>query len=249
MQAKKLRIASLIITHNRIDEAKAQMDIIREFWQPNFGSLDIYHEYNGQKDWYPQKYKEDSLHRNKKMSHFLGVNHMLSQGMKHVLNSGKKYDFIIATSADVWFFDPKKLKKVILSCYKKRAQLATSLWMGVALGTEFFIITPELAKKAFPLKLTALIKRYKLMDWVNLGKIGIFETLFTLQMIRLLKNPQKIYLIPGRRVVLPTNRYWSPSFYASHHDRNKRKRDILSKIKSITGDNLGNMPSLHKFLV
>src|SRR3989338_1476900 len=97
MYAKKFKIASIIITYNRVDEAKAQMDIIRELWQPIFGTIDIYHEFNGEKDWYPEKYKEDHLRRHKPMSHFLGANHMLNQGFKHVLESGKKYDYIIAT--------------------------------------------------------------------------------------------------------------------------------------------------------
>lgn len=248
MQAKKLKIASIIITYNRVDEAKAQMDIIRELWQPFFKNIDIYHEFNGKKQWYPKKYKENHLHYHKPMSHFLGAGHMLNQGIKHVLQSDQKYDYIIATSADAWFFDPKKLKKVILACKKKKIQLATSLLAGVMLGTEFFILTPDLAKKVFPLRFKGLVKRYRLIEWAHLSKIGIFETLFTLQMIKTLKNPNKIYLIPGRKVVLPINRYWSPHFYASHHDQSKRKKDILPKIKGITGVRLENMPSLHKFL-
>lgn len=248
MYAKKLKLASVIITYNRVEEAKAQMDIIREIWQPMFKKIDIYHEFNGNKSWYTKKYKEDFLHRHKTMSHFVGAQHMLNQGIKHVLESGKEYDYIIVASADAWFYNPNKLKKVILTCRKKEAQLAASLWAGFLLGTEFFIMTPNLARRIFPLKFTQLTSRYKLIQWAHLSKIGILETIFTLQVIRVLKNPKKIYLIPGRRAVWPTNRFWSPDFYASHHDRNQRKKDILPGIRNILRNKTENMPSFNKFL-
>ncbi len=247
MKAKNLKIASLIITYSRVLEAKAQMDIIREAWQPMFGSLDIYHEFNGKSSWYPKKYREDFLHRHRQMPHFIGANHMLNQGIKHVLRSGRKYDFIIVTSADAWFYDPKKLKEVILTCQKKRFQLATSLWGMVALGTEFFISTPNLAKKVFPLKYTRFLSKYKILKWTS-TKLAIFESIFTIEVMKVLKNPNKIYLIPGRRAVWPKNRFWSPGFYASHHDQNRRKRDILPKIRHSLGDRMENMPSLNRFL-
>lgn len=247
MYAKNLKIASLIITYNRVLEAKAQMDITREIWQPMFGSLDIYHEFNGKKSWYPKKYREDFLHKHKEMPHFAGANHMLNQGIKHVFESSNNYDFIIVTSADAWFFDPMKLKKILLTCYKKRLQLATSLWGMIALGTEFFIITPNLAKKVFPLRYTSFISKYRILKWTS-TKIAVFETLFTIQVMRVLKNPNKIYLIPGRRAVLAKNRFYSPNFYASHHDAKQRKRDILPKIRHSLANRMEGMPSLNKFL-
>lgn len=250
MYAKKIKIASVIITHNRIDEAKAQMDIIRELWQPKFESVNIYHEYNGEKSWYPKKYKEDFLHYHKPIPHFIGVNHMLNQGIKHVLESDKRYDYIIITSADAWFYDPVKLKNVILACQKKKFQLAASFWGIAGLGTEFFVITPDLAKKVFPLKIIQLMNKLRLLKWTHtkISKIAILETIFTLHVMRALKNPNKIYLIPGRRTVWLTNRFWSPNFYASHHDQNKRKKDILPQIHRILGDKIENMSSLKKFL-
>ncbi|MBI2334493.1 hypothetical protein HYU96_01710 [Candidatus Daviesbacteria bacterium] len=247
MQAKKIKLASLIITYNRVAEAKAQMDIIREAWQPLLDKIDIYHEFNGEKNWYPEKYQEDFLHRHKNMSHFIGANHMLNQGMKRILESGKKYDFIIATSADTWFYDPKKLKGVILTCARRRLQLATSLWFGVMLSTEFFLITPELARKVFPLHFTHIINRYKPLQWAH-TKISIFESVFTLQVIKVLKNPNKIYLIPGRRTIWLKNRFYSPNFYASHHDRSQRKKDVAVSMRHVFGERIENMPSLHKFL-
>lgn len=247
MFLNKIKIASIIITHNRVDEAKAQMDIIRELWQPEFSGIDIYHEFNGKTAWYPRKYREDHLHRHKLMSHFTGANYLLNQGIKHVLESKKNYDFIIATSADTWFYDPVKLRNIVIRCLKKRYQLATSMWGVILLGTEFFIMTPALASKVFPLKFTRFISKYKILQWAN-TKIAILESIFTLQVMKTLKNPNKIYLIPGRRTVLPTNRFWSPHFYASHHDPIKRKRDISPTIFKTVGEKIKNMPYLNRFL-
>lgn len=247
MYAKKIKLASIIITHNRVEEAKAQMDIIRELWQPMFESIDIYHEFNGKKAWYLKKYQEDNLYRHKLMSHFLGANHMLNQGIKHVLSSGKKYDFIIVTSADTWFYDPGKLKKIILTCRRSQFQLATSLWAGIVLSTEFFILSPELAKKVFPVRFSQVINKNRLLKWTY-TKISIFESIFTLKVMKVLKNPNKIYLIPGRRTIWPKNRFYSSNFYASHHDQSKRKMDISPNIYTILGNKIENMPSLNKFL-
>lgn len=247
MFAKKLKIASIIITYNRVKEAKAQMDIIREIWEPMFEGIDIYHEFNGKKNWYTKKYKEDFLHKHKSMSHFFGAEYLLNQGFKHVFSSGKKYDYIIATSADTWFYDSKKLKEIILTCSRNKFQLVSSLWAGIVFSTEFFIITPELAKKIFPLRFSRVINKYRILKWTY-TKISIFENIFTLKVIGVLKNPNKIYLIPGRRTVWPTNRFLSHSFYASHHDPIQRKKDVSSKILYKLGSKINNMPSLSRFL-
>lgn len=244
---KKIKLASLIITYNRVAEAKAQMDIIRELWEPLFKKVDIYHEFNGKKSWYPKKYREDYLHKHKPMSHYIGANHMLNQGAKHILESGQKYDYIIASSADTWFYDANKLKAIILTSKRKGYQLATSLWAGVVLSTEFFVLTPTFARKLFPLDITHIINKSSFFKWAY-TKISIFESAFTFQVMKILKKPNKIYLIPGRRVILLNNWHYSPNFYASHHDRNQRRQDLLPKLPSLLKDRMKDMPALVKFL-
>ena len=244
-QLKKVKLASLIITHNRILEVKAQMDIIRELWQPSVRSIDIYHEFNGNKKWYPQKYKEDFLYRNTQMSHFQGACYMLNQGIKHILSSPKKYDYIIVSSADTWFFNPNKFKNIISICQKKNYQLATSLVWGMVFGTEFFIITPNLAKRVFPLKYKK-INSIKILEWSS-NKIFVVESIFTIQLLKTLLKPNYIYLIPGRRTVWPHNRYLSSNFYASHHDPIQRRKDITLQINKLLGKRIVHMPTLYKF--
>lgn len=246
IDSKKIKLASLIITYNRVDEAKAQMDIIRELWEPLFKKVDIYHEFNGKKSWYPKKYRENYFHKHKSMSHYFGANHMLNQGAKHILESSQKYDYIIASSADTWFYDPKKLKQIILTSKRKKAQLVTSLWGGLIFSTEFFIITPTFAKKLFPLNLTNIINKNRFFKWAY-TKISIFESAFTFQVMKTLKNLNKIYLIPRRKVILLDNWHYSPSFYASHHDRKRRKEDLLPHLPNLLGNKMSKMPALNRF--
>ena len=104
-----------------------------------------------------------------------------------------------------------------------------------------------MAEQVFPLQLSKILKHDKFLKWAH-QKIAVFESMFTIQVMKVLKNPNKIYLIPGRRIVLFSNRYSSPNFYASHHDQIKRKKDILPKIKTILGEKINNMPGLNKFL-
>lgn len=246
MNIQKLRIASIIVTYNRVDEARAQMDIIRALWQPLFKGIDIYHEFNGEVGWYKDKYKEDFLHRHKSMYYLLGANYLVNQGFKHVFESGETYDLIIVTSADAWFYNPKKLKIVITTFCEKKYKLATSMWGMVVLGTEFFIIAPDLAKKVFPLRITHILNKQMILKWAH--KIAVFESMFTIKVMRILKNPNRIYLIPGRKTVFIKNRFFSPNFYASHHNRDKRRKDISSKLKNISKEKIEDMPYLSRFL-
>jgi hypothetical protein len=54
----KSPIAVIISTFNRTDDARINMEIIREIWQkdPNLANIKIVHAYNGDEAWWPEKY-------------------------------------------------------------------------------------------------------------------------------------------------------------------------------------------------
>ena len=56
-------VGILIYTHNRIDDAKINMEIVRNVWQKSglFPGAKVVHTFNGKKEWYPEKYLEDDL--------------------------------------------------------------------------------------------------------------------------------------------------------------------------------------------
>lgn len=239
----KINLACVITTHSRVEDAKGQMDLIRDKWTPYFTSIDIYHEFNGEKKWYPKKYREDFLFRHPKMPHLKGAIYLIEQGIKDVLESKKEYDFIIVASSDAWVYDPKKIYELIQECQDKGYELATSIWFGTGLATEFFIITPSLAKKVFPLNYEKYLEHHKIAKvldsyshtklvekYIPWSKMGTVEFYFTKKALGILKNPKEIYLIPGRKFVFHHNRFHSKGFYSSHHDREKKLKAIQSTL-------------------
>lgn len=241
---KTIRLAYIITTYNRISEARGQMDIIRSLWEPNVRTIDIYHEFGGKSAWYKEKYKEDYLFKHRPRQHFAGAIHLIEQGLKHVLENGNKYDLIVVASADAWIYDQNKIDKILKKCIEKKYQIISSLWYISGLATEFFIITPSLAKKILPLRFDDFLKDHKyvklLNDYINSpfmntympwAKPGVIEAFFTWKVLKKLGNLRKVFLIPGRRFIFFHNRFYSPEFYLSHHSTHKRRK-ITRKFKS-----------------
>lgn len=72
----------LIYTYNRIDDAKINMEIIKNVWQADdyFENLEIIHAFNGKKEWYEKKYLEDKLVRIRNTWHFQGASDLIDVG-------------------------------------------------------------------------------------------------------------------------------------------------------------------------
>lgn len=245
-----VRLACVITTYDKVMEATGQMDIIRELWEPQFASIDIYHEFNGPSELYPEKYREDFLHRHKWLPHFLGAIYLINKGVSHVIASKRHYDYIVVASADTWVYDPKKIAQVIDECRKHNYLLATSLWCGPVLATEFFIIKPSLAKKLFPLDYEDFLKKYSFFKFFNdYTKFQQLETYFTYKILKLLKQHiTQIYLIPGRKIVHITNRFNSGGFYASHHNIDARKKYVAPKLKRLLKTKLQQAAALNSLV-
>lgn len=239
-----IHLACIITTHGRVSEASAQMDIIRELWQPHFKRIDIYHEFNGKKEWYRASGREDFLSRHEPKPHYEGAVHLIEQGVEHVLKSGRPYDFIVVASADVWVYEPQKICEIIELMMKGKYLLASSLWPPFnCLATEFFVITPSLADKIFPLNYTEYLNRRKtvkmahaisqskMANVISWTQIPVVEILFTMKAVRIMKGVRRILLIPGRKFVFMHNRYYSKDFYSSHHDIALRKNLVSPKLR------------------
>lgn len=232
MQMKKLKdlnIAFVITTYNKIEDAKGQMDLIRNIWEPLIKQADIYHEYNGEKDWYPKKYKETVLSRHPSLPHLEGAVDLINKGIADVLSSKKPYDYIVVASADVWIYNPQKVKNILTECLTKHMQLATSLWHGPVFSTEFFIITPDVAKQIFPLPFSKFVKKYPaFLSFAKKTTFALVELYFTYRYLKLIRSFKKIYLIPGRKLVTYRSRFSSKNFYASHHNMEEKRKYIAT---------------------
>lgn len=77
-------IAALITTYDRVDDARANMEVIRSNWSRPGGFPDvvIVHAYNGSPDWYPRPEHDDMLITvPPARSHFTGAAELIDRGL------------------------------------------------------------------------------------------------------------------------------------------------------------------------
>ncbi len=248
------KYAVIITTHNRILDAKISMEIIRYFWSKvnDFSSIDIFHVYDGRKEWYKKKYLEDFLIRRNNIDHYLGAANLIDTGINKVLKSNINYKYIIVLSADVLIIKPKRLRELLSMMDKNKYLLLTSIWPSFAFipkyfATEFFIISTPFAKKVFPLNLPHFFKRrrldnllYEISKFVPVLTVPKVELCFTQKVLKTLNSSfwdfkwlKFIYLIPERKFVWIVNRHRSKKLgYYSYHDLFK-KINLISSEASI----------------
>lgn len=239
-----MKLAVLLITHNRIDDVKVSMEIVRRIWSksPLLKNVEIYHAYNGEKENYPHKYLEDVLIYRPNLGHYFGAADLLDAGFSAISSSGKNYDYIFALSGDVWLTKPEKIEEILKKMKYKKYQLAATLWpntffIPTLFATEFFIITQELAEKAFPLRLEKFFPNRKrdlifrkITERIPVMTIPLVEICFTSKVLSALQKRfwsfnwlNEVMLIPGRKVYFGTNRMYSKELgYFSHHDFDKK---------------------------
>ena len=116
-QYMKLKIGFLIYTYNRIDDAKINMEIIRDIWTKSklFSDIRIVHAYNGEKEWHPKKYLEDDLIFMKNPGHFQGAAELIDAGIKKFQEKYKNIDYVIVTAPDTWLIRPEYINKIIIN--------------------------------------------------------------------------------------------------------------------------------------
>ena len=234
-----MQISSIIITYNRIEDAKIQMELIRNLWtqEPLLKNVTIYHIYNGNPEWYTEKYIEDSLITRKNPGHLLGAADLINTGIQNaVKNTKENSHYIIITSADTWIIQPTKLANIINAMQNKAYLVATSHWfLQKALATEFFVIKASFAHKVFPLD----IEKYKKQNKIPPGaEKSVVELTFAKKITTALNCTfgdaiwnKNVYLIPERRWIhYFKNRYHTKKLgYISSHNINKKRKFLIQK--------------------
>lgn len=148
--AKKFDIGVLLYTHDRVEDAYINQEIIRNVWEKSglFGSVKIVHAYNGKKSWYPKKYLEDALIRRSNPGHFQGAAELVDSGMSVFHSRFPKIPYVIALAADTWVLKPAYMSKFIRTMKQKNKWLACSPWdvpqvkdiPEVGISLDFFIL-------------------------------------------------------------------------------------------------------------
>ena len=142
-------IGVVIYTHNRVDDAKINIEIIRNVWEASelFNNVKIVHSFNGEKSWYPKKYLENDLVVLKNSWHFQGAADLIDAGLKK-MSLYKNIDYIIVLAADIWLINLGYLNKLLTQMKEGEFRLATCVWglleqniiQKTEITTDFFIL-------------------------------------------------------------------------------------------------------------
>lgn len=183
------RVGFLIYTHDRTDDAKINMEIIRHVWQPSglFQSIRIVHGFNGQKPWYPHKYLEDALVRRQNPGHFQGAAELIDAGIKFFQNKYSDYDYVIVVAADTWNVNPAYVNNIMQAMRRTQKYLATCPWglperndpKDVGAAVDYFILDLKWATqyKMFPLDYEGFAKKYIDLFFYQGGNIALEKLL------------------------------------------------------------------------
>lgn len=197
-------IGVLIYTYNRIDDARINMEIIRNIWRGTkpFQDVKIVHAFSGKKEWYPKKYLENELVAIKNSWHFQGAADLIDAGVKTFERKYKNIDYVIVLASDTWLVDPGYVREILLKMKKEGSYLATCAWglpernsiADVGVAVDFFIIDAKWAKKykMFPIRFGNFQKKYRdLFAYLKAGNV-MLEKLFFARYLEAVSRAEKI---------------------------------------------------------
>ena len=133
------KVGVLIYTCNRVDDARINMEIIRNVWPENelLRNSVIVHSFNGQRQWWPEKYIEDELLHLENPGHFEGAEILLNKGIECFAEKYPDIDYVIILASDTWCVMPGYLEKVIRTMRSEEKYLAACSW-GTKKGADMF---------------------------------------------------------------------------------------------------------------
>lgn len=183
-----MNITALIYTYNRVDDARINMEIIRNQWakEPGLNNVKIVHSYNGKGDWYEQ-YIEDKLVTTANTRHFSGAANLIDAGHKTIAEYYPETDYVIVLAADTWLVKPEYIMQKINELKEKSAYLATCPWgfdqendyRSTGVATDFFIYAFQWANQnnLFPIDYLDFEQRYEDLFYY-LGQSILLERVF-----------------------------------------------------------------------
>lgn len=197
-------IGVLIYTYNRVDDARVNIDIIRNVWEKSkhFENVKIVHSFNGEKSWYAKKELENDLVALKNSWHFQGASDLIDAGIKTFQKKYKNIDYVIVLASDTWLIKPEYVESLISRMKNDKLYLATCSWglpdrdniADVGVAIDFFIIDLKWAtkNKMFPIAYGKFQKKYKdLFAYQKAGNI-MLEKLFLARYLEAVSRSEKI---------------------------------------------------------
>ncbi len=167
-----MKIGVLLYTYNRIDDARINMEIIRNLWKQNglLKDVVIVHSFNGLKEWWPEKYLEDELLYLENPGHFTGAELLMNEGMRCFSEKYPDVDYVITLASDTWCLKPVYLADIIKNMQGEEKYLATCAWgtkernnmwdIGMALDLNILDLKWMMQYKVFPLRFVEFVEKY-----------------------------------------------------------------------------------------
>jgi len=197
-------VGVLIYTYNRVDDARVNMDIIRNVWEKSkhFENVKIVHSFNGEKSWYAKKELENDLITFKNSWHFQGASDLIDAGIKTFQKKYSNIDYVIVLASDTWLIKPEYIESLIKKMENEKLYLATCSWglpdrdniAEVGVAVDFFIVDLKWATKykMFPIEYGKFQKKYKdLLAYQKAGNI-MLEKLFLARYLEAISRAEKI---------------------------------------------------------
>lgn len=206
-----LKIGVLIYTYNRTDDAKINMEIIRNVWSKNekLQNIKIVHAFNGENEWWPEKYLEDDLIRIQNVGHFEGAVMLIDDGMKLFREKYPDLDYIIVLASDTWIVSPMYPEKLMLEMKKEQKYISACVWgsqvesdiFKKGAGLDFVIFDSQWVQKSnlFPIGFSDFKEKFQELFFYNDQTVYpeiVFMTRFIEAISRTVKIPSDNLLKP-----------------------------------------------------
>lgn len=204
-----MKIGVLLYTHNRTDDARINMEIIRNVWSKKDALKDItmVHSFNGEKGWWPEKYLEDELLYLKNPGHFAGAEVLINEGVRCFQEKHPNVDYVVLLASDTWLMKPEYLENVLGAMQKEKKHLATSVWgtkkltniwkRGCALDFSVFDLKWTTESKLFPIRYKEFKDRFGELFFYNDQTIYL-KILF---MVRFLEAVWRSGVVPSENIL------------------------------------------------
>lgn len=162
----------MVYTHNRIDDARINLEIIRNVWPESemLKNAVIVHSFNGYSQWWPQKYIENELLYLENPGHYGGAAILLDKGIECFAEKYPDTDYVITLASDTWCVRPEYLEKVIRAMRDAGKYLAACSWgekkgadpFRTGMSLDFNIVDLKWAVRYgfFPLRYQEFSSRY-----------------------------------------------------------------------------------------
>ncbi len=195
-------IGVLIYTYNRTDDARINMDIIRNVWEKpkHFEDIKIIHTFNGEKNWYAKKYLENDLVTLENSWHFQGASDLIDAGIKTFQKKYKNIDYVIVLASDTWLIKPDYVEKILRKMKENNLYLATCPWglperneiRDFGMAVDFFVLDLKWATKykMFPINYGDFFKKYEELFLYQKGGNVMLEKLLYAKYLKAVSNEE-----------------------------------------------------------